>query len=287
MPPAGRSDDENRRRELERIVFAKGDAAEIERAARELEALRAAIRGAQGPVDTVAEPGPTPAGSDAPRSGVAAVRVGSEAPEPLLDESPPASGNSRTRIAVAAALVVTLAGGVLLGSFVPRSPAEAGGANIGNDSAASDPLPSPSPGAGTAFIDINTGQVVGYGGVEPAAALEIFDREQTDADMPAFPLAADLQPSTTRLLEMAGNAAIFAAMDTLARPCLVVVGENQYSATCQTDFEFPKAGIRLSWAPSVAQSTTLSESGRRSPVVYTVVWLPNGMVEVGALVQGR
>ena len=79
---------------------------------------------------------------------------------------------------------------------------------------------------------------------------------------------------------------IYAAMDTLARPCLVVVGPNHYSATCQTEFQFPKAGIRLSWAPPVEKSGVPTGWGRSSPVVYTVVWLPDGMVDVGALVQG-
>ena len=263
--------DAERRRDLERIVFSKGDPAAIERAARQLRLLESVL----------------PA-SDAP----ALPRGGSVPPDVVDELEPPgttARVHPRRRAALlACAALAILAGGMLIGSVVSTAGLADETATAIDDPtlAGGGSFASPSPGEGVAFVDINTGQVVGYGGGEPAAALEIFDREQLDPDRPRFPLAADLQPSTTRLLEQAGSASIFAALDTLARPCIVVVGPNQYSATCQTEFEFPKAGIRLSWAPSVDQGTTPSGGGRTSPVVYTVVWLPNGMVEVGALVQG-
>lgn len=266
-----------RRRALERIVFSNGDPVAIDRATRELRQLDVARSAPEAQlVDRTAAP------TEAP------VDTSDEAAEAAEDaEAIDSPSPRRPSAKMALAAVGILLGGIAIGSLVstsglnPATPlAEQAALALG------EPLPSPSPGQGTAFINIDTGQIVGYGGIEPAEALKIFDREQTDADLPLFPLAADLQPSTTRLLERVEKASIYAAMDTLARPCLVVVGPNHYSATCQTEFQFPKAGIRLSWAPPVEKSGVPTGWGRSSPVVYTVVWLPDGMVDVGALVQG-
>ena len=263
-----------RRRALERIVFSNGEPAAIERATSELRQLDVAC---SAPEAQLADRSAAPTGPHVDASAEAA-----EDAEAIDSPSP-----RRLSAKMALAAVGILLGGIAIGSLVSTSGfnsttplAEQTALALG------EPLPSPSPGQGTAFINIDTGQVVGYGGIEPAEALKIFDREQTDADLPPFPLAADLQPSTTRLLESGEMGSIYAAMDTLARPCLVVVGPNHYSATCQTEFQFPKAGIRLSWAPPVEKSGAPTGSSRTSPVVYTVVWLPDGMVDVGALKQG-
>lgn len=263
---------ETRRRALERIVFAPGDAGDIERAARELDDLRRAQPAADtnAEVDAIAEPD------------------GSENP----DEPPKSIGmpRRRARVVVAGALVVALGAGVLLGSFAPQSQADGGSGALDERLVTGDPLLSSGAAVsrkGNAFIDSSTGQIVGYASTAAAPAFAVFDRAQTPADQPTFPLAADVQPSTTRLLDMAGAASIFAARDTLARPCLVVVGPNQYAATCTTSFDFPKAGIRLSWAPSVSVNMSgPAESGRTSPVVYTAIWLADGSIEIGALTQG-
>ena len=281
LPPADPPSDSRsahaspeRRRALERIVFSNGDPAAIERATRELRKLDVArlVPEAQ-PVDRPAAPTKPPVDASAE---AAADAKAIDSPSPR-----------RPSAKMALAAVGILLGGIAIGSLASTSGVNSTKPLVEQTALAlGEPLPSPSPGQETAFINIDTGQVVGYGGIEPAKALEIFDREQTDADLPIFPLAADLQPSTTRLLERVEKASIYAAMDTLARPCVVVVGPNHYSATCQTEFQFPKAGIRLSWAPPVEKSGVPTGWGLSSPVVYTVVWMPDGMVDVGALVQG-
>ena len=284
LPPADLPSDSRsahaspeRRRALERIVFSNGDPAAIDRATRELRKLDVARSAPEAqPIDRPAAP------------TEASVDAFAEATEAAADAEAIDSPSPRRPYAkMALAAVGILLGGIAIGSLASTSGVNSATPLVEQPALAlGEPLPSPSPGQGTAFINIDTGQVVGYGGIEPAEALEIFDREQTDADLPLFPLAADLQPSTTRLLERVEKASIYAAMDTLARPCVVVVGPNHYSATCQTEFQFPKAGIRLSWALPVEKSGVPTGWDRSSPVVYTVVWMPDGMVDVGALVQG-
>ena len=258
-------------------MFSNGDPVAIDRATRELRQLDVARSAPEAQLV-----GRTAAHTEAPVDSSDEAAEAAEDAEAIDSPSP-----RRPSAKMALAAVGILVGGISIGLLVSTAGVNSATPLVEQTALAlGEPLPSPSPGQGTAFINIDTGQIVGYGGIEPAEALEIFDREQTDADLPLFPLAADLQPSTTRLLERAEEASIYAAMDTLARPCLVVVGPNHYSATCQTEFQFPKAGIRLSWAPPVEKSGVPTGWGRSSPVVYTVVWLPDGMVDVGALVQG-
>ena len=268
------------RRALERIVFSNGEPAAIERATSELRQLDV-VRSAPEAQLADRSAAPIEAPVDASAEAAAAAEAAEDA-EAIDSPSP-----RRLSVKMALVAVGILLGGIAIGSLVSTSGLNSATPLVEQTAQAlGEPLPSPSPGQGTAFINIDTGQVVGYGGIEPAEALKIFDREQTDADLPLFPLAADLQPSTTRLLERGEMGSIYAAMDTLARPCLVAVGPNHYSATCQTEFQFPKAGIRLSWAPPVETSGVPTGWGRTSPVVYTVVWLPDGMVDVGAFKQG-
>ena len=276
--------DAARRRDLERIAYSQGDPAEIGRARAELRALEEAERAPRetsaGAVESVAAQQLQDAGSDGaqgdPPNGVA--------PRP----------RTRSRVATVGALLAVLGVGVLLGSFAPQPGADAGTAAAAGSVNGASAAPGASIAASSAFghrgmaiFDKATGQIIGYESTPPAVAFQIFDRKQTAADFSTFPLAADLQPSSTRLLDTGGGASIFAARDTLARPCLVVVGPNQYAATCATSFDFPKAGVRLSWAPSVGINTAgPAENGRTSPVVYTAVWLADGTVQVSALSQG-
>jgi len=129
---------------------------------------------------------------------------------------------------------------------------------------------------------------VADGGDEPVLVGQVFERLQTDRDIPLVEMPEAFRPESFRYLGSAGwtdadedgitDSPYYAARGPSDVVCLVVVPEGGgYLSTCAPESAYPRAGLRLAW-----QSTDLHPAvpdGTSTVLDISVAWLSNAMVE--------
>ena len=114
------------------------------------------------------------------------------------------------------------------------------------------------------------------------AALEIFDREQTPADIPTQFMPDTLNQDSFRLLRDAGPGDFFplayAVRSSSGMVCLLITPTQlDYMVTCMTDSDFPARGVRLQLMTElVFPGSTASPQ----PTDLSIVWATDGTIEM-------